>query len=618
MSKLDFSYGSTVYYHNEAYRVIAADGLKKVVIKHIEDENVISVNITELSSTPNQSNNPLESLDNYTEEEWEAAKKRFAIIKPLLQVKRSVPEVKKIASEHNVGIATLYRWIEQYESNPVLSSLVPQTKQRGPKEKFLPDKTNRIIAEILEHYYLQKQRPSFKRTYIKVKKACQENNTPIPSENTLRNRIYEIDPKYLMKKRKSYKEAMEYYGDFPGEFKDGNYPLDVFQIDHTPLDVILVDDIRREPVGRPILTIATDIYSRMVAGFYLSFQGPAYFNVGQCLYRCFLPKERYLRQIDVEGEWPIYGTPRVIHVDNGAELVGTEVQRVCDEYGISIEKRPPGRPQYGGTVERLIGTINSEIHNLPGSTNSSPKKRGSYNSEKEASLTIDELERWLAEYIVNVYHSTIHEGIETTPLQRYRFGIEEDENNPQVGTLPSLIEDEEQIKISLLPTFFRTVQRNGITLDDITYYADTLRQFIKRKGDDGKPLKLKIKRDPRDISKIYVYDPKLESYLVVPYARIYAPAMNIWELKAIKRYLRDNKIKHYDESDIFRAYEKLEAIEADAKKATRGLRRKTKPTPKPDTEKSSKKLETASTPRRGFGNIKIFDVVEYSKDEDES
>lgn len=617
MAKLDFSYGATVYWDSEEYKVVGADGLTKVNIKHAKYGNVVSIPITELSTKPTN-DSPSIDLNDHTELEWDTAKKRLEIIKPLVGIKRSAEDIQKIASSNKIGQATLYRWLRAFESNPTLSALIPQIKKRGPKEKRLPEATNTIITDIIDQYYLQKQKHSFKRTYMKIKQACVYAKSPVPSENTVRSRIKEIDPMYILKRRENYKTALSKYGDFPGEFKNGNYPLDVYQIDHTPLDIILVDDIRRLPIGRPYLTLAIDVYSRMVAGFYLSFQGPGFFNVGQCLYRCFIPKERYLKHMHIEGEWPIYGTPRVIHVDNGAELVGTEVQRVCEEYGISIEKRPVARPQFGGHVERIFGTINGELHNLPGATFSNITERGSYDSEKQASLTISELEKWIVQYIVNIYHKTYHNGIETTPLQRYRFGIEEDENNPQVGILPGMIENDEHIRISLLPTFHRTVQRNGITLDDITYYADTLRRFVNRKEDNGQKLKLKLKRDPMDISRIHVYDPNLNIYLEVPYRRMSAPAMNIWELQAIKRFLVDQRITTYHENDIFRAYHNLEEIEKNAKRTTKSLRKQTAPITAKKTDVPIDASNENPVRKRSFGKIEIFDVVEYKAEGEES
>jgi putative transposase len=36
----------------------------------------------------------------------------------------------------------------------------------------------------------------------------------------------------------------------PGRFRGADFPLAIVQIDHTPMDVILVDDVDSQPIGR--------------------------------------------------------------------------------------------------------------------------------------------------------------------------------------------------------------------------------------------------------------------------------------------------------------------------------------------------------------------------------
>lgn len=55
------------------------------------------------------------------------------------------------------------------------------------------------------------------------------------------------------------------------------------QIDHTRADVFVVDEETREPVGRPWLTLAMDVYSRMVTGFYLTMDAPSRLSTSLCL-----------------------------------------------------------------------------------------------------------------------------------------------------------------------------------------------------------------------------------------------------------------------------------------------------------------------------------------------
>ena len=48
--------------------------------------------------------------------------------------------------------------------------------------------------------------------------------------------------------------------------------LEVVQIDHTVIDVIVVDEWERQPIGRPYLTLAIDVFSRCVLGLVITTQ----------------------------------------------------------------------------------------------------------------------------------------------------------------------------------------------------------------------------------------------------------------------------------------------------------------------------------------------------------
>ena len=60
-------------------------------------------------------------------------------------------------------------------------------------------------------------------------------------------------------------------------------PLDVVQIDHTIVDLVVVDEVTRTPIGRPVLTLAIDIHTRVVTGFYLALNHPSILRAGVCV-----------------------------------------------------------------------------------------------------------------------------------------------------------------------------------------------------------------------------------------------------------------------------------------------------------------------------------------------
>jgi len=58
----------------------------------------------------------------------------------------------------------------------------------------------------------------------------------------------------------------------------------------------------------------------MIYGFYITLEAPSFFSVGQCLLNAILPKDDLLKRHNIGGEYPVYGLPRVIHMDNAKEF----------------------------------------------------------------------------------------------------------------------------------------------------------------------------------------------------------------------------------------------------------------------------------------------------------
>src|SRR5258708_7850233 len=78
-------------------------------------------------------------------------------------------------------------------------------------------------------------------------------------------------------------------------------PLERVQIDHTQVDVIVVDEGDRLPIGRPCLMLAIDVASRAVFGFSVSLERPSVVSVALTLVQAVLPKDLWLadRQLEV-------------------------------------------------------------------------------------------------------------------------------------------------------------------------------------------------------------------------------------------------------------------------------------------------------------------------------
>ena len=187
--------------------------------------------------------------------------------------------------------------------------------------------------------------------------------------------------------------------------------LDIVQIDHTQADAFVVDPWFRRLIGRPWLTLAIDIASRCVVGFYVGMERPNAGTVALLLSRIALPKAPWLAALGVEAEWPMQGIPRILHLDNAAEFKGKALRAGCIQYDIDLMYRPVGKPHFGGHIERLNRTLMQRLKGLPGTTGNSVKGRKEKAPEESAALTLKEFERWLAVEIGKRYHHSSHRGL---------------------------------------------------------------------------------------------------------------------------------------------------------------------------------------------------------------
>jgi putative transposase len=514
-------------------------------------------------------------LTDIEDNDWQTARERLAIIQLLLEdpacTREKVQAQAQSAGRHP---STLYRWLQQYRHSGQLSSLAPTKRGVRPGYYRLDPAVETILAATIEEFYLHGQKRSAQQTYQEVARRCRNAGIPRPHPNTVRNRIKALSDKEKLRRREGGKAVRDKYTPLHGAFPGADWPLAVIQIDHTPVDLMLVDDVHRRPVGRPWITLAIDVFSRMVAGFYVSFDPPGAMAVGLCLAHAILPKDSWLARHDIATPWPVWGVMGTVHADNAKEFRGKMLRMACQEYGIDLHWRPVARPHFGGHIERLLGTLNEEIHALPGSTFSNPQARGHYDSEQHAAMTLSEFERWLAILIVEIYHQRLHRELDMTPLQKYEEGIFGTDEHPGRG-LPERLLDETQLRLNFMPYAERTVQSHGIMIDEIAYYDDVLKPWMHSldPSETSGKRKFIVRRDPRDISRIYFYDPDLKQYFAIPYRNTAHPPMSVWELREVRRKLKEEGRQSVNEDVIFDAYNRLRVLEAEAVHETRKTRR---------------------------------------------
>lgn len=552
------------------------------------------------------------------DKEWEEAERRFNIIRPLLvsprRTKKQVGEAAQAAGVHTV---TLYRWIGIYEQTERLSTLLPVKRNGGRGKSRLEAAVEKILSTTIERFYKTDQKHSIEKTYKEIERLCKNAKLKPPHRNTVRNRISDIPEKQKTARKIGAKAARHKFAPIISHFPGADWPLSVVQIDHTQLDIILVDDVYRKSVGRPWIALAIDVFSRMVVGFYISFDPPDAMSVGLCIAHAILPKEKWLAKYDITIPWPCWGVPKTIHADNAKVFRGKMLQRACSEHGIDLEWRPVATPHWGGHIERLLGTLLKEIHELPGTTFSNPKERGKYNSDKKAAMTLSEFEKWFATYIVGIYHQRIHSSLKMSPVKKYEQGIFGTKQKPGTG-LPSRLIDEDRLRLDFMPYFERTIQAYGVLIDEIHYYHDVLRRFVHARDLDNPKLKRQFifKRDPRNIGLLYFFDPEIKQYYKIPYRDTSRPPMSIWDLREVRRQLEKEGHSTVNEQLIFDTYNRLRRQEQQSIGKTKSARRKMQRRTEHEKAQQPQATQENSTSRKGRARrtrpetIRPFDEME--------
>jgi len=493
-------------------------------------------------------------VDNFREKE---SKRRAETLRPLLSLSDGSPElrasVQTAAAELNLSPVSIRRLLRCLREKDGRTSAL-EARHRGPKPGSvrLPEHVEKLIDGLLRRRYLVQERPSFRRIVGEIRAECSAKGFQPPSRQTVKARLVAMDQREVMQKREGSKAARQKFDAHGGGLKLQD-PLEIVQIDHTLADIILVDQVERKPLARPWLTLAIDVATRVILGVYVSFDAPSVLSISMCLDHCVRLKSIRTPDSLDELHWPTSGIAQAIHVDNGRDFRSEAFQRACEEWGISVVYRPPGRVHYGGHVERLIGTTMGAVHVLPGTTQSSPRDRGEYDSTGKAVMTIEEFQDWLHLEICR-YHNTRHSGLQRTPLAAWADLGGDDAGRKVIDT--------DAFRISFLPFERRQLNRTGIKLFSIGYWSDAFGSMIGRGAG-----KVTVKYDPRDISQIWVVTEEGRT-VAARYKDISRPRISLWESRRARMLFNERHGGTMSEAILFQIIEEQRRIAHSAKQQT--------------------------------------------------
>lgn len=481
-----------------------------------------------------------------------------------------LPVIKEVAQRIEdlkpPSFSSVYRWHKRFiDSSKDIRSLVPCFNYRGNRQSklssdiFKARAVQEIIDDEINVYYLTMERPSVPELHSRIIVRIDDENQyrsiyekliP-PHLTTIYDNLKKLDPYFVDLKRygKRYadqKHKVVKHHDRPKR------PLEEVQMDHTPTDLMVVDDEIGLPIGRVAFSSSIDAATDSSHGLYLSFYPPSYVSVMNCLLHGIQPKT-YIKKFfpKVKNDWDVYGVPETIIVDNGPEFYSRDFEDACLQLGIVIQYHPPKHPNYKGIIERFFRTLNQKLlHNQPGTTFSNIFDRKDYDPKKNAVISLSALIEIVHIFIVDVYQQQIHRGINDIPARKWK--------NLTALYLPLLPSRGTDLNILLGAIEHRTVSKQGIAWNNLQYNCEELGEMRKnlKKGE-----KITFKYNPLDISVIYVANPANDKYISVPALwQEYAAGLSLWQHKVIQRYNSLQLKQEYDFVSICRAKETIRQI----------------------------------------------------------
>jgi putative transposase len=512
-------------------------------------------------------NNPYNYLNNLDEEFIEKHKKKrdkaWFIIKELVEAEPYIYSadqrgelIKEVTQKQSVQKKFIYKKLKQYwVGGKIKNALLPHYNNSGgkgknrslnnkkvgrPSNKFkenpelvgvnVTEGDKKIFKTAIRLFYENSNSPELKFTYRQMIKKfyhlgyhMTKNDVlvpilPNPEETpTYRQFCYWYNKEFNSKERFLQKEGGRKYNlkikpNVGEASKRTTGPGAVFEIDATIADVYLVSSLASNRIiGRPVVYIVKDVFSRVVTGVYVGLEGPSWLGAMLALENACSNKSEYCLTLALtisEDEWPSHHLPQSIVADRG-EMEGYNADRLTDYLGVQILNTPPYRADLKGIVEQHFRSINTKVKNwIPGAVHKDYRERGGNDYRLDAKLTLKAFEKIIVlsilehnQKIISNYSLTeemVKNKISPIPNELWDWGMK----NKQ-GYLKEI--DRDLIRMVLMPQAQASITREGIYYRKRYYSSD----FAKENGWFEEAVvrgrrKITITYDPRSINFIYI------------------------------------------------------------------------------------------------------------------
>ncbi len=454
-------------------------------------------------------------------------------------------EAKKFAKEiedpeGSPSAASVQRWWRAVKKRPGEVFVVVNKNAFSKRGVRLDPDSEAYLQQKIEELYLQLTRPTAMGAHRGYVKALQEESrtrkdaglAPLRkvSYRTFKNRIDALSQEEVMVARLGKEAARHYFNMVKGHLP-ARLPLDVVEIDHTPLNVYVIDNVSCLPLGRPWMTAIKDRYTGMVLGFYISFRQTGLQSVFGAI-KHSLQSHHYVRAMwpDLENDWPAFGLGAEYVSDRGGDFVSLQYRIAVTSLGANYGYNKKKTPWLKGSIERFFRTLEQTFFEaMPGRTFSSLKERRDYKPADDAVIRFSTFIYLMHKWCVDYHNVTLNLRKQKTSLQLWNEGI-------QIAP-PIHIADRDKLDVFLGEHHDGRLSHEGIRFEWLQYADEGLHEVLKQ---FGKNITLDYVVSPDNLGQIQVKHPKTGEYFPVRCTRPdYAEGLSLYQHRYIRKIHRE-------------------------------------------------------------------------------
>lgn len=533
---------------------------------------VVSTSFEIKNQAQNSSNNDknLQILGNLTEKERKRFDLRCQYVREIIklgiklgsrrQIQDNLPRLsEKIGGAVPPSVSTVMHWLKKFQESGDNYLALLDGYCSGPRASRLCEQVTEKITGLLKKHYLTRQGDSIAKIY-NLMLSDKEMYVPDESRTSGKRPLISRSTFYrLINQIPAYERDRARLGAVSARAKwrhsiGGVYtsrPLERVEMDHTVLDLYVIDDIRGIPLGRPVITILIDAFSQYILALYVGFEGESLGRVVRTVRMALSPKTDITKMANTENEWLFPGLFECLVVDNSLSFQSPQLHDIALTLGVEIEYGAVRQPWFKGSVERAMGSITRMLPRQGRPEKPNGGVKDPRNPRQEACIKFTDLNMALIKWVVDVHPFSINTRTLKRPFDLMTEGL-------QKMPAPIFVKSLDELEFFTCLSKQVVVSHAGIEHQSLSYRSIELRDLAHQQS--APKFKTKIRYNPDDLGYIWVMNPKNSEWIKVPCIhQEYASGLTLYQHKYIRAEAKEKLRRDGAEEVYLRAQRDLQA-----------------------------------------------------------